>query len=742
MQRSNIAKKYIKRVLALVLSAGMIFGEPLSVLADDVGTNGDGTPVENTLGTVEETEDAAKKVSGSDAAGSKEGMEVEELDTEEDAADETVPEENAVLLADETEVTETEKETKDVKEDVRYILEYQSHLQTYGWQDWKKDSEQSGTTGQSKRMEAISIRINKETVNPEDPSDVKSEVMNGAISYQIHSQTYGNMDLVQDGAVAGTTGEAKRLEAIRIVLNGEVAEKYDVYYQVHCAKFGDMGWAKNGEWAGTNGYAKAVEAITIRLVEKGSADAPAQTTRSYITPTDKGMLTYKAQVQTYGWLDSVADGGVSGTQGEGKRMEAIQIYMNNPKNADGSEIEGGIEYRAQTQTYGWMDWENEGEIAGTVGEFKRLEALQIRLTGELANQYDVWYRVHCSRWGTLDWAKNGEVAGTVGFYRAIESIEIKVLPKGSAEAPQQSGRACLDKNQLGNVVLKGSVDGHGWQEPKGNNGVIGTMGEARTLDALSLSIENGEAGAFTGGISYSVHQQGTGWMDGVSDGAEAGESGSGKRIEAVSITLTGELAQYFDIYYSAHVQAYGWLGWAKNGEYAGTAKCSYRLEALQIYIVPKTAPAPGANTNYYKEVKKKARYDDAVNVILSEAGYDLYSCYRWVVNNMRYQTLPIPMAPPEGYTEEEGYAIYAVENRRGNCYVFASAFVAAAKALGYDARLIQGQVGMAAGGLGPHGWAEVDIDGVTYVCDPDGEYELGMNFYMVHYGSAGLAYYK
>lgn len=100
------------------------------------------------------------------------------------------------------------------------------------------------------------------------------------------------------------------------------------------------------------------------------------------------------------------------------------------------------------------------------------------------------------------------------------------------------------------------------------------------------------------------------------------------------------------------------------------------------------------------------------------------------------------MAPPAGYTYEEGYAIYAVENRRGNCFCFAAAFAGAAKALGYDARYIEGRVGMARGGTGPHGWVEVVINGTTYVCDPDGEYELGRNFYMVTYGSASLQYYK
>ena len=51
-------------------------------------------------------------------------------------------------------------------------------------------------------------------------------------------------------------------------------------------------------------------------------------------------------------------------------------------------------------------------LSGTAGEGKRVEAIQINLTGEMANHYDVYYRVHAESYGWLDWAKNGESAGT------------------------------------------------------------------------------------------------------------------------------------------------------------------------------------------------------------------------------------------------------------------------------------------------------------------------------------------
>ena len=43
---------------------------------------------------------------------------------------------------------------------------------------------------------------------------------------------------------SGTSGKAKRLEAIQIKLSGKVADKYDIYYCVHAQNVGWLGWAK------------------------------------------------------------------------------------------------------------------------------------------------------------------------------------------------------------------------------------------------------------------------------------------------------------------------------------------------------------------------------------------------------------------------------------------------------------------------------------------------------------------
>lgn len=81
----------------------------------------------------------------------------------------------------------------------------------------------------------------------------------------------------------------------------------------------------------------------------------------------------------------------------------------------GSPVNGNIAYRAHVRDIGWQNYVYNNTTAGTVGRAKSIEAVQIKLTGNLAKKYDVYYRVHSQNIGWLGWAKNGEQAGTQGF---------------------------------------------------------------------------------------------------------------------------------------------------------------------------------------------------------------------------------------------------------------------------------------------------------------------------------------
>ena len=102
--------------------------------------------------------------------------------------------------------------------------------------------------------------------------------------------------MVSNGAMSGTSGQAKRLEAIELELYGEVAYYYDVYYRVHAQSYGWLGWAKNGETAGTSGMAKRLEAIQIKLVPKNSDTSQFEDgKKAYIKGTPTANYSTQAQ---------------------------------------------------------------------------------------------------------------------------------------------------------------------------------------------------------------------------------------------------------------------------------------------------------------------------------------------------------------------------------------------------------------------------------------------------------------
>ena len=143
------------------------------------------------------------------------------------------------------------------------LVGYQTHVQDYGTQAYVYDGATAGTEGECKRMESIRMKL---------PSSV-----NSSIQYRSHVQDIGwEKKWASNGSLSGTTGQCKRLEAIQIKLSGDVAKNYDVYYRVHAQDYGWLAWAKNGESSGTEGYAKRLEAIEVRLVPKGTTpDLPA-----------------------------------------------------------------------------------------------------------------------------------------------------------------------------------------------------------------------------------------------------------------------------------------------------------------------------------------------------------------------------------------------------------------------------------------------------------------------------------
>ncbi|MGO2983150.1 MAG: hypothetical protein ACTID1_08305, partial [Pseudolactococcus laudensis] len=106
-----------------------------------------------------------------------------------------------------------------------------------------------------------------------------------------------------------------------------------------------------------------------------------------------------------------------------KRLEAINLNLSD------SSYSGNIEYRTHVQDIGWQTWQKNGAMAGTTGQSKRLEALEIRLTGDLAKNYNIRYRSHVQSIGWQAWKSNGQMTGTTGQSLRLEAIQIQLVKK-------------------------------------------------------------------------------------------------------------------------------------------------------------------------------------------------------------------------------------------------------------------------------------------------------------------------
>jgi uncharacterized protein YjdB len=135
------------------------------------------------------------------------------------------------------------------------------HLQNQGWTGASSAIE-FGTTGQSRRLEAVRLTV------PGLP-------VGGGVSYEVHAQDRGWMPAAADGALAGTEGQSKRLEAVRISLTGDAAKEgnFSVWYRVHSQDYGWLGWAHDGAEAGTSGLSKRAEAIDVQVLPQGQVPA-------------------------------------------------------------------------------------------------------------------------------------------------------------------------------------------------------------------------------------------------------------------------------------------------------------------------------------------------------------------------------------------------------------------------------------------------------------------------------------
>lgn len=297
----------------------------------------------------------------------------------------------------------------------------------------------------------------------------------------------------------------------------------------------------------------------------------------------KMHIQYEAHVSNIGWMSSKRDGSTAGTTGQSKSVEDLKVSILNPVE------DGSVQINANVSGVGWQGWDTpSASEGGTTGQGRAVEAVRLRLTGSLAKDYDVYYRVHASNIGWMAWAKDGEEAGTTGMSCSLEAVQIKLIKKGTSH-PDTSGYPHLE---IPTVTYSAQVKG-AWQNYVPAGEVSGTTGQGIPITGFSAKTTSSVAG----GIAYQLHPSNVGWTSGKTNGEQLSSTAESNSVEAIKISLSGDLATYFDVWYRVHVDNVGWLGWTKNGAVAGSTGYGTHVQAVQVRLTRKGANAPGSTVS-------------------------------------------------------------------------------------------------------------------------------------------------
>ena len=184
--------------------------------------------------------------------------------------------------------------------------------------------------------------------------------------------------------------------------------------------------------------------------------------------------------------------------------------------------------------------------------------------------------------GFLNGNREKEGGGNPGRRAAAVSAGV-LLPDEEVRQTAEVRRPYVEVPEMG--ALYGiHVQGKGWSNYFADN-AYGMAPAGGYITAIRATLHNQPSG-MTGTIEYQVNLSGSGWLDWQADAGEAGSALGVMPLEAVCMRLTGDLAEYYDVFYSV-LQDNAWTDWAKNGEEAGRAGAGLRIDGVRISVARK-----------------------------------------------------------------------------------------------------------------------------------------------------------
>ena len=161
---------------------------------------------------------------------------------------------------------------------------------------------------------------------PEGPQRPGEPDNDAGLCYRAHVEDFGWLEPVRDGQAAGTTGLSKRLEAIKVT----PPEGWVLWARAHVSDLGWLsyegirrgepsgeGTSPNDPIIGTVGESRRIEDLVIGVSERPAGD--------------RRRLEFRVHQADYpeggGWKAWTPEGCASGTDGMGIRLEAVRMRL-------------------------------------------------------------------------------------------------------------------------------------------------------------------------------------------------------------------------------------------------------------------------------------------------------------------------------------------------------------------------------------------------------------------------------
>ncbi len=181
--------------------------------------------------------------------------------------------------------------------------------------------------------------------------------------------------------------------------------------------------------------------------------------------------------------------------------------------------------------------------------------------------------------------KSGKNLGEDGKAIPADGGRVERLAERETASPEQV-RSAWKKADVPDLDMLYSIHSHAgeWSNFFADNS-YGMAPVGSYLTAIRVALRE-QPDDMTGTVECSVNLSGSGWLDWCENGAEAGKADGEMALEAIRLRLTGDLAEYYDVFYSV-LQDNAWTDWMKNGEEAGVSGAGLHVDGVRMSVVPR-----------------------------------------------------------------------------------------------------------------------------------------------------------